>query len=214
MSNFWIKDGETVLFIGDSITDCGRRTAEAPLGNGYVKLFTELATAKFPAVRPNYINQGISGNRITQLKDRWKDDVLYHKPAKLSIKIGINDLHSFLRNTDDNVPAERFALIYDELLTWTQRELGCPTVLITPFYISTDRDSGSMRSMVLKELPRYIDVVEKMSRKYNTKLLNLQDIFQTHLKYRDADTFCPEPVHPNHTGHLVMANALLDLLSK
>ncbi|MBM3935051.1 MAG: SGNH/GDSL hydrolase family protein [SAR202 cluster bacterium] len=213
MPDYWIKDGETVLFIGDSITDCGRRAADAPLGNGYVRLFTELAAARHPAVRPNYINKGISGNRITHLRDRWKDDVVYHRPDRLSIKIGINDLHSVLRNADDNVPVQRFAQLYDEVLAWTQREIGCPMVLITPFYISTDRESGSFRSMVLKELPRYIEVVEKLSRKYDARLLDLHEIFQMHLKYRDADAFCPEPVHPNHTGHLIIAQALLDLLS-
>jgi len=34
-----IKSGEKVLFIGDSITDCGRRNEARPLGVGYVKLF-------------------------------------------------------------------------------------------------------------------------------------------------------------------------------
>ncbi len=38
MSDFVVKDGQTILFIGDSITDCGRRGAEAPLGNGYVRI--------------------------------------------------------------------------------------------------------------------------------------------------------------------------------
>ncbi len=47
MSDFWIADGETMLFIGDSITDCGRRGAEAPLGSGYVSLFRDLATAPY-----------------------------------------------------------------------------------------------------------------------------------------------------------------------
>ena len=48
MSDFWIQDGETMLLIGDSITDCGRRAAEAPLGSGYVRAFTEMVTAQFP----------------------------------------------------------------------------------------------------------------------------------------------------------------------
>ena len=51
MSDFWVQDGETMLFIGDSITDCGRRAAEAPLGNGYVRAFTEIATAQFPRAK-------------------------------------------------------------------------------------------------------------------------------------------------------------------
>ena len=54
MSDFWVQDGETMLFIGDSITDCGRRDEHAPLGNGYANLFSELATARFPQRRRHW----------------------------------------------------------------------------------------------------------------------------------------------------------------
>lgn len=214
MADFWIKNGETMLMIGDSITDCGRRGAEAPLGAGYVRTFTELVTARYPSRNIHFINKGIGGNRVTHLKDRWRDDVLFHKPNKLSIKIGINDLHSVLRKADDAVSPELFEEVYDEILGVTQKELGCPVVLLSPFYISTDRSGHSFRSQVLDLIPEYIKTVEKMSRKYKTKLVKLHDIFQDQLKYRDADTFCPEPVHPNRTGHLIIAQALLDNLSK
>lgn len=213
MGELWIKDGEKLLFIGDSITDCGRRGTEAPLGNGYVRLFTELVTAQYPGRKIHYINKGIGGNRISHLKDRWRDDVLYHRPEVLSIKIGINDLHSHLGRVEDGVSPELFARIYDELLDLTRRELGCRVVLLTPFYISTDRSGQTFRSQVLELIPRYLETVERMSAKYGTKLVKLQDIFQEHLKHRDADTFCPEPVHPNHTGHLVIAQALLEALT-
>lgn len=210
MSDAFLQDDQTVLFIGDSITDCGRRAAERPLGSGYVRMFTEMATARWPERQIAYINKGIGGNRITDLKNRWHDDVLYHKPDRLSVKIGINDLHSVLRNAEDAVTPEIFAEIYDELLLLTQKELECPVVLLTPFYISTDRDGNSFRSEVLDLLPSYIDTVEQMADRYDTLLVNLHEIFQEQLEYRDADTFCPEPVHPNHTGHMVMAQALMD----
>jgi lysophospholipase L1-like esterase len=213
MSDFWIEDGETMLFIGDSITDCGRRGAEAPLGIGYVRTFTELATAQYPNRNIRYINKGIGGNRVSHLHERWRDDVIYHKPDKLSIKIGINDLHSVLRKADDAVPPDLFEELYDSILATTQKELGCPVVLITPFYISTDTSGQTFRSTVLELLPEYIAVVEKMSKKYGTKLVSLHDLFQEHLKYRDAETFCPEPVHPNRTGHLIIAQAVMDALS-
>ena len=67
MSTFWIEGGQTMLFIGDSITDCGRRGAEMPLGSGYVRLFTELATARFPDRNIAYINKGIGGNKVSDL---------------------------------------------------------------------------------------------------------------------------------------------------
>jgi lysophospholipase L1-like esterase len=210
MSDPWIKDGTCALFIGDSITDCGRRGAEAPLGSGYVRTYTELVTARHPGRSIRYINKGIGGNRISDLKLRWRDDVLYHKPDRLSVKIGINDLHSMLRGAPDAVTPELFEEIYEELLDLTRTELDCPVVLLTPFYISTDRSGQSFRSSVLELIPRYIETVEKMSERFGTRLVKLHDIFQGHLEYRDAETFCPEPVHPNHAGHLVIAQALLD----
>lgn len=212
MSDFWIESGETMLFIGDSITDCGRRGAEAPLGSGYVSLFTELATARHPDRQIRYINKGIGGNKITDLKERWCDDVLFHRPDRLSIKIGINDLHSHLRGADGGVSPELFAELYDGVLALTKQELGCPVVLISPFYISRDRSGQTFRSQVLELLPRYIETVQALSEKYDTKLVRLQDIFQRHLEFRDAEVFCPEPVHPNRVGHLVIAEAVMGVL--
>ena len=208
----WLQDGTTFLFIGDSITDCGRRAAEAPLGNGYVRTFTELVTARWPERRIEWINKGIGGNKVSDLHLRWRDDVLFHRPDRLSVKIGINDLHSALGGGPEGVPPERFEALYDEILELTAREIGCPVVLISPFYISLDNGRDTFRTQVLDLLPRYIEVVERMSEKYGTRLVRLHDVFQEQLRYRDAETFCPEPVHPNHAGHTVIAQALLQAL--
>jgi lysophospholipase L1-like esterase len=214
MSDFWVQDGETMLFIGDSITDCGRRNANAPLGAGYVRMFTELVTARHPARNIQFLNKGIGGNRVTHLQERWADDVLHHKPDRLSIKIGINDLHSHLRNGDDAVSPDRFEAIYDEILSRTRKEVDCPIVLLTPFYISKDQSGETFRSQVLELIPAYIGTVEKMSEKYDTLLVRLHDLFQSHLQYRDSETFCPEPVHPNPAGHLIIAQALYDAVQE
>ena len=208
----WLQDGTTFLFIGDSITDCGRRDAEAPLGNGYVRTFTELVTARWTERRIEWINKGIGGNKVSDLHGRWRDDVLSHRPDRLSVKIGINDLHSSLGGGPDAVPPERFEALYDEILGLTARELGCPVILISPFYISLNEDGDAFQAQVLDLLPRYIEVVERMSEKYGTRLLRLHDIFQDQLRHRGAEAFCPEPVHPNHAGHTVIAQALLQAL--
>lgn len=212
MSDFWVKDGETLLMIGDSITDCGRRGDAYPLGAGYVKFLTELVTARYPDRDIRWINKGIGGNKVTDLKERWRDDVLYHKPDKLTVKIGINDLHSHLRDPQNGVGPDLFEATYDEILDVTRQELGCPVVLISPFYISTDRSGATQRSRVLDLLTEYISIVERMSEKYDAPLVRFHDMFQEQLKYRDADTFCPEPVHPNRMGHLLMAAELFRAL--
>ena len=84
---------------------------------------------------------------------------------------------------------------------------------MTPFYISTSMED-EVEGAVLGMIPEYIGIVKEMSAKYGTLFLNLHDVFQEQLKYRPSDTFCPEPVHPNHTGHVVIANALMDFLSR
>ena len=44
-----ISKGETVLFIGDSITDAGRRSAiTRPYGSGYMRMWTSLLKARVP----------------------------------------------------------------------------------------------------------------------------------------------------------------------
>lgn len=214
MGDFWIQGGERMLFVGDSITDCGRRDRAIPLGDGYVSIFTELATARYPERHVEWLNMGISGNRTTHLRERWEADVIEQSPDRLSIKIGINDLHSYLRGDPDGVAPERYRVLFDELMARTRRALGdIPVLLITPFYISTNMEDD-FEGAVLRLIPEYIGIVEEMSAKYDTLLLDLHEIFQRHLEYRAPGRFCPEPVHPNHTGHVVIASALMEFLSR
>jgi lysophospholipase L1-like esterase len=210
-----IKGGETVLFIGDSITDCGRMGPHRPLGDGYVRMFRDLAIAREPEKKIIVINKGISGHKVFQLRDRWIDDVLRHKPDWLSVKIGINDLHALLGNYQESMSPERYGEIYDNLLALTRQRLPrCRVLLIDPFYISQDRNPNSFRKQVLDLLPKYLAIVHALSRKYHTRLVRTHELFQRLLKHHDPDVFCPEPVHPNPTGHLMIAEAVYSALSK
>lgn len=210
-----IKNNETILFIGDSITDCGRREASRPLGNGYVKLFCDLVTVSEPAKKINIINEGIGGNTVKDLQNRWHDDMLRYKPNWLSIKIGINDVHRYLRQSPDAVSPENFLACYDDILSQTKKKLPkCKILLIEPFYISQEKSPTSARKAVLDILPKYIQVVRKMQRKYKTKLVKTHELFAKLLKHHSPDMFCPEPVHPNLTGHLAIAKAVYETLSR
>lgn len=210
-----IKDGQTVVCIGDSITDCGRRDQFAPLGNGYVKLFSDLLAVGFPDRKIDIINKGIGGNTILDLQQRWEDDVVYHKPDWLTVLIGINDLHRVLSKAPaaDQLTVKKYEQRYQEILSRTRKKLKCGVVLLEPFYISLDK-TDNWRSQVLSELRKYDLVVRNMSRKFRTGLVKLQEIFEEQLKYRDSETFCPEPVHPNLTGHLVIAQSLFQAFQK
>lgn len=210
-----VQSGQKVLFIGDSITDAGRRAAERPYGIGYASLFRDMLIAREPEKQIEIINKGIGGNTAWQMRDRWTDDMLFFKPDYLVILIGINDLHQGIRgNMEKDEALKQHKEAYDEVLARTKEELpDCKIVLLEPFYMSRDGASKSFRTEVLEVLSDYIAVTHEMSKKYNTKLIKTQELFQNVLKYYETDTICPEPVHPNRTGHMVMAEAVYSALS-
>ena len=212
MGDLCFQDGQKVLFIGDSITDCGRRGPAAPLGDGYVSHQHDLVIARWPDRNIAWVNKGIGGNRVTDLQSRWEDDVIREAPDWLSVKIGINDLHSHLMNMEGGVSPAKFREVYDEILARAAAKTRAQLILITPFYISADRSAQSLRSRVLAILPEYISTVEAMALKYGARLVRLQPMFERQLTYRPPDTFCPEPVHPNRTGHLLIAHETLRAL--
>ena len=91
-----------VLFQGDSITDAGRDYADPHhLGDGYPKYAAEAIRDRFPDETFEFINLGISGNRTTDLLERWQKDCIAVQPDVLSILIGINDTW---RRYDSNLP--------------------------------------------------------------------------------------------------------------
>lgn len=210
-----VQDGQKILFIGDSITDAGRRADERPYGRGFVKIFRDMLIAREPSKQIEIINKGIGGNTVWQLRDRWTDDMLFFKPDYLVILIGINDLHQGIRgNMEKDEALKQHKESYDQILARTQKELpNCKILLLEPFYMSRDSASKSFRTEVLEVLPDYIETTRKMSEKYKTGLIKTHELFQNILKYYETDTICPEPVHPNPTGHLIMAEAVYNALS-
>ena len=214
MPNLCFRDGQTVVFIGDSITDCGRRGAAAPFGEGYVSMCIDLITAKYPERKIRFINKGIGGNTVLDMYERWEDDVIRHKPDWVSVKIGINDLHRWLRGAEQAFTPENFRKLYDSILDWTVKKTGAKIVLIEPFYISIVKGDQTFRGKVIALIPQYIEVVREMSKKYKARIVHTHEMFQRQLKYRDAEVFCPEPVHPNRCGHLLIACELMKALEE
>ena len=209
-----IKSGQTILFIGDSITDCDRRGTDAPLGSGYVKLFADMLIIRHPEKAITVINKGIGGDIVTGLRDRWRDDVIRNRPDWLSIKIGINDLHRTLRKSPDAVPPQLYKEAYEDIIKRTRDALPeCKLLLVDPFYISTDNATTSFRSGVLQLLPEYLRIVDDLSGRYGTLHVKTHEVFQRLLGNHEPDTFCPEPVHPNLTGHMVIADVIYTALN-
>ena len=74
------------IFIGDSITDAGRRQCPEEVGTGYVRDVRDWLRASIPGRAPQVLNKGISGNTISDLRRRWESDVIAHEPQLVSDK--------------------------------------------------------------------------------------------------------------------------------
>ena len=127
-----------VLFQGDSITDAGRDYADPHhLGDGYPKYAAEAIRERFPDETFEFINLGISGNRTTDLLERWQKDCIAVQPDVLSILIGINDTW---RRYDSNLPmtVEEYEANYRRLVQDVKENTKAKLLLLEPFLLHAD----------------------------------------------------------------------------
>lgn len=208
-----INSEDTVVFIGDSITDCDRKIDPLGLGHGFVRLFSDMLLIREPEKHIQIINRGISGQTVVELFERWDADVLAHRPDWLNVLIGINDLHTWLHDKNNGVGPEQFLNFYRECLKKTRKELpNCQILLIDPFYICLPATADEIQSSVLNLLPEYQTVVSDMSYLFKTRVLRMHSIFVDLLQSQPGEKYAPEPVHPNATGHLAIAQAIYEKL--
>lgn len=200
-----------LLFIGDSITDCGRErpvgeSRKDGLGNGYVHIVNGLVGATLPSHCLRIMNTGISGNTVRDLKARWQTDVLDLKPDWLSIKIGINDVwrHFSTPNRSDlHISLEEYTQTLENLITSTQPSIK-GLILITPYFIESNL-SDPMRI----KMDQYGEVVRKLASKYSASLVDTQAAFDHALKSMHPMELAPDRVHPFNVGHSIIARAFL-----
>ena len=127
---------KTILFQGDSITDCGRnRENDLDLGRGYAFLTAaELGCDKPEQYR--FLNRGISGNRIVDVYARIKKDIINLQPDCMSILIGINDVWHEVAY-QNGVASDKYEKIYDMLLTEIREALpNIKLMILEPFVLN------------------------------------------------------------------------------
>lgn len=207
-----IQDGSKLIFIGDSITDCGRSRPDGEglnnaLGAGYVSLVNALITASRPESRIRVINKGNSGNTVWDLANRWQEDVLAVKPDWLSIMIGINDVwrqFDMPLAVEKHVSLERYAQILEDLVVKTQPGLK-GLVMCTPFYIEPNTSDRTRARM-----DQYSAVVRTLAAKHGAILVDTQAAFDRFTEHYHANAIAWDRVHPQLPGHMVIARAWLD----
>ncbi|MFO7724070.1 MAG: SGNH/GDSL hydrolase family protein [Oceanipulchritudo sp.] len=202
-----IQPGQTLLFQGDSITDCKRdRSLPDSLGSGYVNILAGLLGALHPRLGVACLNRGISGNRTSDLADRWREDCLDLQPDVLSLLIGINDVW---RRYDSNLPTsvDAFAANYRKVLELTAGALPRTTLLLLePFLLPFPEDRRPWR----EDLDPKIDVVRHLAREFGARLVPLDGIFAAASTIQPPSFWASDGVHPTPAGHGLIARAWLE----
>jgi len=200
--------GDTVLFTGDSITDCGRRRPlgeKDGLGNGYVNFLCGMLYAGYPDRVLRVLNTGISGNRITDLDSRWQWDVIDLKPDWLSVFIGINDVFFRFNRPDlsPQVTPDIYHDTYSRLIGSVKGSLK-GLILATPYILETDKQDP-----IRARMDECGKAVKDLAEKNGAILVDVQQAFDDFMEQRPDFSLAADRVHPNPTGHFIIARAFL-----
>ena len=197
--------GQKVVFIGDSITDCGRRDANAPYGNGYMSLVRSFVIGRYPELDVHFENRGIGGDTVRHLEARWDADVLAENPDWLIVKIGINDVwRSFDSAGLGAVDIEDYETTYRRLLQSAVDRTGCRLIIAEPYVIEGDR-SDPMRA----QMDRYGLVARKLASDFGAVNIQTQAAFDRVMEPTSPGDWADDRIHPNLAGHAVIAQAFL-----
>ena len=198
-----------IVFIGDSITDAGRRDdPDRHLGHGYVRLVTEALAARGDA-RPT-VNAGISGNRAVDLRARWEPDALALDPELLSVYVGVNDTWRRYDN-DDPTTAEAFETTYRSLLAEAQDRLAPRMILVEPFVLPVTAEQEHWGE---EDLDAKRAVVAKLAADFGAAFVPLQSLLFEAAAQHGAGrggraALAEDGVHPTALGSELIAGAWL-----
>lgn len=205
----YFKQGTTVLFQGDSVTDCGR-TENGGMGAGYPIKVSEIYNTLFPACEVKFINRAVSGNRVCDLLARYDKDFLQIKPDFLSILIGVNNTW---RRYDSGLVStkECFEKEYRELLTKIKKDMpNTKVMLITPFLLDTDPAKCGWHG----DLDEKTEIIKQLSAEFGCMLFDYSKILQNiaDSKQYSLAELSADGVHPTDLGQSLLAVEYLKFL--
>lgn len=210
-----IKEGDTILFQGDSITDAGRKKEAkdaamvnnpGALGTGYAVLTAAELLKGAASKKLKIYNRGISGNKVYQLADRWEADCIALQPNVLSILIGVNDFwHKLNGNYSGTV--EKYKTDYDALLTRTKYKLpDVKLIICEPFAVKGVR---AVDDKWYPEFDGYRAAARELADKYGAVFVPYQSVFDKAQKTAPGSWWTGDGVHPSLAGAQLMAAAWL-----
>ena len=201
---------EKILFQGDSITDAGREREGA---FSWGKSYPFLVEAELGFEKPaeyEFINRGISGNRIVDLYARIKADIINLEPDYISFLIGVNDVwHEF--GAHNGVDADKFEQIYCMLIEEIKTALpNVKMMILEPFCLRASATDNTEEvpdkwNVFDSEVRKRAEKAKKVAAKFELPFIPLQDRFDEAAKLT-ADTegnsyWLFDGVHPTPKGH-------------
>ncbi|MFD2706077.1 SGNH/GDSL hydrolase family protein [Salibacterium lacus] len=200
------KSNDRLVLIGDSITENGRLQDTESIGQGYVRLVHDYLLTRHPSLKLDICNQGIGGDRVSDLTERWEEDVLELKPDWLSISIGINDVWRQLDRPEiEQVYPETFEEMYENLLLQTKKHTNAQLILMEPTIIHESPVSEGN-----KLLQPYVKTVQHLAEKYDALLVPAHQAFLDYLNAETGTALTTDGVHMNTKGDMLMASTWLE----
>lgn len=205
------EKNDTVLFIGDSISDYDRKR---PAGEGlfnawgtsYVANAASLLCCMYPELGLRIINMGISGNQVRDLEARWETDVIAYKPDWVSVLIGINDVWRQFDSPqmpETHVSLEEFEETYERLVSRTLPSVK-GMILMTPYFMEPNQ-ADPMRA----RMDQYGEVVRRIARRHHLVLVELQQAWDRLFAHMHPCNIAWDRVHPNQVGCMYIAKQFL-----
>ena len=200
-----LKDGDTFVFLGDSIThQCL-----------YTQYVEDFFYTRMPKVRIHFHNAGVGGDRAKDALNRFEDDVAAFKPKYVTMLLGMNDggYKGFDQPTFDTYQADMTTLL-DKI-----EALGAKAIPMTP----TMFDSRAKKMKGDNAEPRntlYNGVLSFYGSWLREQSLNrglgfvdmwspLNNLTFEQRKKTANWTMIGDAVHPGAVGQTVMAAAII-----
>ena len=207
------------LFQGDSITDVSRVDEDDGgkgsylFGYGYSNLLSSdyLRNKKGEI---EFINRGVSGNRIVDLYARIKDDIINLKPDAMSILIGVNDVWHEL-TVQNGVSAEKYEKIYGMLIEEIKEALPEIKIIILEPFVLKGTGTEEKWEVFRSEVEKRAQVAKGIAEKYGLIFVPLQKKFDDASSDGDTVYWTTDGVHPSAAGHQIIKEELskaVDLL--
>ena len=203
---FSVKNGDVILFQGDSITDGNRGRSQDPNhihGHGYQYIIASEMYADNFDKDFTVINRGISGNTVSDLQGRWQQDCLDLKPTVLSVLVGVNDAHFMFEKSGGSDPG-RYKNIYRNILDKTlEQNPNLMIVIMEPFF-GVSKNS-EYNEYMQAHVGGYSLAAKELAEEYGAVFVPLQDLFDEYARHTDIFKLLWDGVHPTTGGHQLIA---------